>query len=125
VADGSGLPEWLTQLGAAIVPALGVLGFMVNRRDKIVDQIDANDLKAMKAIESARLEASEALTATIDRFDSRHEAIRREIASQVGFILERVNSMSDTMVRRSDIDAVNQRFDGLNLRIDKVLDQRQ
>ena len=51
--------------------------------------------------------------------------IRREIASQVGFILERVNSMSDTMVRRSDIDAVNQRFDGLNLRIDKVLDQRQ
>lgn len=124
MTDGLGLPVWLTQLVAAITPALAVLGFVVRRADRINDRIDANHAEAMGAVKSARTEAAEALLATSDRFDQRHEAIRREIAAQVGFILDRVNSMSDTMVRRTDIEQVNQRFDSLNQRIDKVLDQK-
>jgi hypothetical protein len=124
VADGAEFPTWLTQLGAAIAPALAVLGFVVNRADRINARIDKNNDAAMAGIEAAKIEASEALTAAIDRFDSRHEAIRREISMQIGSLLERINSMNDTMARREDLTAIASRIDAMNARMDRVLDTK-
>lgn len=123
MADGLEFPAWLTQLVAAIAPAMAVLGFMVNRRDKIIAQIDTNDAKATRTIEAVRTEGAEALAAAIERFDSRHEHIRQEISQQMGFILTRVNSMGDTMARREDLAPLMTRMDSLSGRMDKLLDK--
>lgn len=122
MADSS-VPSWLTQIGASILPALALLGFVVNRADRLNDTIRKNNEAAFEAIENAKTEASEALTATVERFDSRHEAVRREIAQQMGFVLERINSMSDTMARREDLANISARIDGMSARMDKLLDR--
>lgn len=127
MSDGLEFPAWLTQLGAAIAPALAVLGFVVNRADRINNRIDKNNDAAMAGIELVRNEGAEALLAAIGRFDSRHEALRQENAQQLNVVLARINLMSDTMARRDDLtaglSALGLRLDSMNGRLDKALDR--
>ena len=113
MADGSGIPSWLTEVGTTIGAFMGVILFTASRHDRLNDAIAESRKSAADEIEAAKLE-----------LEARQAALRTEVFGQTAFVLGRLNELSDSVVRRGDLTGLERQLQSVSERVDRLLERK-